>query len=173
MINSKSKEIDPHTFILHAANVTHCDCDNYDCCEDRNCGCGVCGHFTFIEGLRHKKNAFENKVMPYLRANNDLAEMDRMGRGSRTLTEEDYETYDEDYSDDGYDSADYNPLRKIKIDKLLPLESYRIGLINDVIDEYRHGRTGYVFDLGQVRDVLRFLPDAKFAVRDGIYYVSK
>lgn len=52
------------------------------------------------------------------------------------------------------------------------LDAYYVKMINDTLDEIRHGRLAYIFTLEQVEEVLSFEPLADVMLEDGIYYIS-
>ena len=45
-------------------------------------------------------------------------------------------------------------------------------MINDTLSEIRKGHEAYLYNLEQVRSVLKYEPEAIIKVKDGIYYVT-
>lgn len=52
------------------------------------------------------------------------------------------------------------------------LDTYYVKMINDTLDEIRHGRMAYIFSLEQVEEILSFEPLADVLLEDGVYYVN-
>lgn len=52
------------------------------------------------------------------------------------------------------------------------LDSYYIAMINDCLNEVRHKRVAYLFNVDQLREVLSFEPDCNIEINDGIFYIS-
>lgn len=60
----------------------------------------------------------------------------------------------------------------LKYDGTTTLDEYYVRMINDVLSEIRRGKTDYLFNFEQIRDVLRF--ERHIAVRyiDGCYEIK-
>ena len=52
------------------------------------------------------------------------------------------------------------------------LDTYYVAMINDTLSEIRKGHEAYLYNLEQVRSVLKYEPEAIIKVKDGIYYVT-
>ena len=61
----------------------------------------------------------------------------------------------------------------MKNDNVTTLDDYYVRLINDTLSEIRHGHVGYVFNLSQLRDVLRFERDIKVRYNECGYEILK
>lgn len=55
------------------------------------------------------------------------------------------------------------------------LDSYYIGLINDMLNSIRLGKEAWVFNLNQLADIFRFEPnvDVTYDKFDEVFYLSK
>ena len=47
------------------------------------------------------------------------------------------------------------------------LDDYYVDMINDTLREIRKGKVAYIFNFGQVIDILRYEPKARFQYEDG------
>lgn len=55
-------------------------------------------------------------------------------------------------------------------DNITPLHKYYVSFINDVLNNIRLGKTDYVFNLEQVKDILRYEPDIEVTYQDDFCY---
>lgn len=102
-----------------------------------------CKHFSLLDDSQ-----FESVILPYLREHTPPSNKKR-------LTQHILKNRDITYTD------------------LKPtLDEYYVSMINDTLHEIRSGRTAYIFNLEQVRDIIRFEPRAEFTLYEGIYYVN-
>ena len=91
---------------------------------------------------------FENLILPYLRETTAVSKDKKLKRN---------------YSRNRSDPT---------INDIYSLDTYYVGLINDTLLAIRDGYTAYIFNLEQVREILRFEPEANISLHDGIYYVN-
>lgn len=52
------------------------------------------------------------------------------------------------------------------------LDTYYVAMINDTLSEIRKGHEAYLYNLEQIKSVLKYEPEAIIKVLDGIYYVT-
>lgn len=52
------------------------------------------------------------------------------------------------------------------------LDDYYVDMINDTLREIRKGEIAYIFNIGQIIDVLKYEPKAQFQYEDGAIAVS-
>lgn len=58
-------------------------------------------------------------------------------------------------------------------DKIEPLYSYYVGMINDSLKLIRKGKSAYVFSFTHIKEILRFEPDIKVAYINGSFELRK
>lgn len=58
-------------------------------------------------------------------------------------------------------------------DNVTPLHKYYVSFINDVLNNIRLGKTDYVFNLEQVKDIIRYEPDIEVTYQDDFCYEIK
>jgi len=108
------------------------------------CRCdGECEHFD-----PSNEEMFENIILPQIK---DEIVPRKERKLSRKIHKNRYVVYDDDYT---------------------PLDSYYVGMINDVLQQIRHGDVAYVFTLDQVKEILSFEENTHVILSGGIYYLS-
>lgn len=58
-------------------------------------------------------------------------------------------------------------------DNVTPLHRYYVSFINDVLNNIRLGKKDYVFNLEQVKDIIRYEPDIEVTYQDDFCYEVK
>lgn len=58
-------------------------------------------------------------------------------------------------------------------DNITPLHKYYVSFINDVLNNIRLGKKDYVFNLEQVKDIIRYEPDIEVTYQDDFCYEIK
>ena len=128
---------------LHSCNIPHC-CSQ--CIKKHNdCRKGrACADF-FPENM----DVFLDYAVTYLKANTLPSKDKKMKRHARN-----------------HSSAG------LKYDGTTTLDEYYARMINDVISEIRRGKTDYLFNFEQIRDVLRFERHITIRYVDGCYEIK-
>lgn len=146
----KKKVFDPHTNILKLSGCTHTDCAKYG----KECFPALVGETQCCKYLKYKRekknNVFYSKVLPYLIEHNKISSENTLKRTA--------------YLD--------KHISYISDDEIPPLDSYYVGMINDTLKQIRSGIKAYLYNLEQVRDVLKFEPNSIVTVVDNIYHVE-
>ena len=115
-----------------------------NCMWQGQCRCdGECEHFD-----PSNEEMFENIILPQIK---DEIVPRKERKLSRKIHKNRYVVYDDDYT---------------------PLDSYYVGMINDVLQQIRHGDVAYVFTLDQVKEILSFEENTHVILSGGIYYLS-
>lgn len=109
------------------------------------CGKGC----TCTEFFPDNMDVFLDYVVTYLKENTPLSKEKKLKRHTR------------EYSGVG-----------LKYDDTTTLDEYYVRMINDVLSEIRRGKIDYLFNFGQIRDVLRFERNITLRYVDGCYEVK-
>lgn len=120
----------------------HCD----QCIKKHN-GCrknNTCANF-FPDNM----DVFLDYAVTYLKGNTPLSKEKKLKRHARN------------YSVVG-----------LKYDDTTTLDEYYVRMINDVLSEIRRGKVDYLFNFGQIRDVLRFERHIALRYIDGCYEIK-
>lgn len=113
--------------------------------KHNDCGNGCACTEFFPDNM----DVFLDYVVTYLKENTPLSKEKKLKRHARA------------YSGLG-----------LKYDDTTTLDEYYVRMINDVLSEIRRGKSDYLFNFEQIRDVLRFERNITLRYVDGCYEIK-